>query len=193
MRDVLAEAGIQRRRFTAEEYHRMGEAGILRDDDRVELIEGELIVMSPIGLRHGACVIRLTREFVTRLGRAAVVSPALPVRLFPDTEPQPDIALLRSRSDDYAHVAPQPADALLVVEVADTSYRYDRHVKLPLYARAGVPEYWIVDLRHDVVEVYRDRAAETYASVTRVERGGTLTPAAFPDLVLPVNDILPPA
>jgi Uma2 family endonuclease len=79
------------------------------------------------------------------------------------------------------------------VEVADTSYQYDRRVKLPLYARAGVPEYWIVDLRHDIVEVYRDRAADAYASMTSVGRGGTVTPAAFPDVVLPVNDILPPA
>src|SRR6266851_5672561 len=138
MDDVLAESGVQRRRFTAEEYHRMGEAGILCEEDRVELIEGEIIVMSPIGLRHAACVARLTRELPVALGRRALLWPQNPVRLFPDTEPQPDIVLLRPRPDDYAHAPAQPADALLVVEVADTSYRYDRHAKLPLYARSGV-------------------------------------------------------
>jgi Uma2 family endonuclease len=193
MGDVLAEVGIQRRRFTVEEYYRLAEVGILHEHDRVELIEGEIIVMSPIGLRRGTCVIRLTRELVMALGRRALLSPSLPVRLSPDTEPQPDIALLRPRPDDYAHARARPADALLVVEVAETSYHYDRRVKLPLYARAGVPEYWIVDLRHDIVEVYRDRAADTYASTTSVGRGGAVTPAAFPDVVLPVNDILPPA
>lgn len=112
-------------------------------------------------------------------------------RRFTVEELQPDIVLLRPRPDDYAHAPAQPADVLLLVEVADSSYRYDRRVKLPLYARSGVPEVWIVDLTHDVVEVYRDRTADTYASMTSVGRGGTVTPAAFPDVVLPVNDILP--
>ena len=192
MDDVLAESGVQRRRFTADEYHRLAEVGILHEDDRVELIEGEIILMAPIGLRHAACVGRLTRELTLALGRRAFLWPQNPVRLFPDTEPQPDVVILRQRADDYAHAPAQPNDVLLLVEVADTSYRYDRRVKLPLYARSGVPEFWIVDLTHDVVEIHRDRQTGNYATTTRVGRGGVVAPAAFADIVLAVDAILPP-
>ncbi len=149
--------------------------------------------MSPIGLRHAACVGRLNRELTLALGRRALLWPQNPVPLFPDTEPQPDVVILRERSDGYAHAPARPADALLLVEVADTSYRYDRRVKLPLYARSGVPELWIVDLTHDIVEMYRDRQTDGYATTTRVERGGVVSPAAFPDVVIAVDAILPPA
>jgi Uma2 family endonuclease len=193
MDDVLAESGVQRRRFTVEEYHRLAEAGILHEGDRVELIEGEIISMTPIGLRHAACVGRLNRELTLALGRRALLWPQNPVQLFPDTEPQPDVVILRERPDGYAHAPAEPRDVLLLVEVADTSYRNDRRVKLPLYARSGVPEFWIVDLTHDVVETYRDRRAEDYATTLQVGRGSALTPAAFPDIVIAVDAILPPA
>ena len=192
MDDVLAEAGVQRRRFTADEYHRLAEVGILHEDDRVELIEGEIIIMAPIGLRHAACVGLLNRELTLALGRRAFLWPQNPVRLFPDTEPQPDVVLLRERADNYAQAPAQPSDVLLLVEVADTSYRYDHRVKLPLYARSGVAELWIVDLTRDVIEMYRDRQTDAYATTMRVERGGVVAPAAFPDIVLAVDAILPP-
>jgi Uma2 family endonuclease len=192
MDDVLAESGVRRRRFTAEEYHRLAEVGILREGERLELIEGEILCMSPIGLRHAACVGRLNRELTLALGRRALLWPQNPVRLFPDTEPQPDVVILRERQDGYAHAPASPADALLVVEVADTSYRYDRRVKLPLYARSGVSEMWIVDLTHDIVELHRDRQADGYATTATVGRGGMVSPAAFPDVVIAGDAILPP-
>jgi Uma2 family endonuclease len=191
MDDVLAESGVQRRRFTAEEYHRLAEVGILHEDDRVELIEGEIIIMAPIGLRHATCVALLNRELTLALGRRAFLWPQNPVRLFPDTEPQPDVVILRERADDYAHAPARPSDVLLLVEVADTSYRYDRRVKLPLYARSGVAELWIVDLTRDLIEIYRDRQTDRYATTTQVRRGGVVAPAAFPDIVLAVDAILP--
>ena len=188
MDDVIAKVELPRRRFTWEEYHRMGETGVLGPEDRVELIEGEIIVMTPIGPRHAACVAELTRRLVPAIGNRALLWPQNPVRLPRDTEPQPDIVVLRPRADRYTTGSARPEDVLLLVEVADTSYRYDSRVKLPLYARAGVLEMWIVDLGHDVVEVYRDPSATGYARATRVTRGGQVAPTALPDVVLAVDD-----
>lgn len=187
MDDVIAKVELPRRRFTWEEYHRMGETGVLGPEDRVELIEGEIIVMTPIGLRHAACLAELNRRLVPAIGDRALLWPQNPVRLPRDTEPQPDIVLLRPRADRYTTGSARPEDVLLLVEIADTSYRYDRRVKLPLYARAGVAEMWIVDLVHDVVEVYRQPSETGYALSDRVERGGQVAPAALADVVLVVD------
>lgn len=186
---------VRRRRFTREEYHRMAEAGILREDDRVELIEGEIVHMTPIGRRHAVCVAELNRLLFPAIGQRALLWPQNPIALPNDTEPQPDIVLLRPRADGYLDDDAHPADVLLLVEVADTSQRYDRLVKVPLYGRAGVPEVWIVDLSGEVVEVYRAPTPGGYAQVDRVGRGGAVSPAAFPDIVLSVDAILlrPPA
>jgi Uma2 family endonuclease len=193
MSDVLATVEVQRRRFTVEEYYRMAQVGILGPTDRVELIEGEIVQMSPIGILHGTCVVALTEALTRSLGERALLSPQNPVRLPSDTEPQPDVVLLRPPLSQYWARRPQPEDVLLLVEVADTSYRYDRYVKLPLYARAGVPEVWIVDLAHAVVEVFREPGPAGYAFTQRVERGGTIAPAAFPDAFVTVAEILPPS
>ena len=168
----------------------MAEAGILAEDDRVELIEGEIVQMSPIGHRHAACVIVLTRRFVLALGDRALVSPQNPVRLLLHTEPQPDIVLLRPRDDGYARAPARPEDVLLLVEVADTSYRYDSGLKLRLYARTHIPEVWIVDLEDDAIDVYRRPEGDGYASSERIVRGGTVSPAVFADIVLAVDDEL---
>src|SRR5215204_7706797 len=128
----------------------MGEAGILHEDDRVELIEGEIVEMAAIGTRHFSCVNRLTRMLVMGVGDAAVVSVQNPVRLNEHTEPQPDITVIRPR--DYTESLPLPEDVLLLIEVSDTTLVYDRKVKLPLYARAGIREVWIVDLAGEVIE-----------------------------------------
>jgi Uma2 family endonuclease len=186
---------VRRRRFTREEYHRMAEAGILHEDDRVELIEGEIVQMTPIGRRHAACVAELNRLLVPAVGQRALLWPQNPITLPNETEPQPDIVLLRPRRDRYLADDAHPDDVLLLVEVADTSQRYDRLVKLPLYGRAGVPEVWIVDLPGEVIEVYRRPTPAGYAQVERVGRGSTVAPAAFPDILLPVDVILvlPPA
>lgn len=140
---------ITRRRFTVDEYHRMAEAGILGEDDRVELLDGEIVEMTPIGPRHAGGVNRLTRLFTTRLGARAIVTVQNPVVLGVRWEPQPDLAILRPRPDFYSTAHARPEDILLIVEVAETSGEADRRVKVPGYAAAGVPETWRVDLPGD--------------------------------------------
>lgn len=155
-------AHILRRRFTVAEYHRMGASGILSEDDRVELIEGEIVEMAPIGSRHQACVDRLTELFSIQLAQRAVIRVQGPIRLSEHSEPQPDLALLRRRPDFYAASHPGPQDILLVVEVADTSADYDREVKLLLYGRYGIPEVWLVDLASECVDVCREPSMGGY-------------------------------
>ena len=144
-----------RRRFTVEEYHRMVHAGIFQEDDRIELLEGEVVEMTPIGSRHSGCVNRLTRLLSERSSGRALVSVQNPIRLAEHSEPQPDVALLTPRPDYYGNSHPEPGDILLLIEVTETSESYDRAVKVPLYARYGVQEVWLVDLAEDVVVVYR--------------------------------------
>jgi Uma2 family endonuclease len=177
-------------RFTTEEYHRMGEVGIFDEDDRVELIEGELIQMTPIGPRHAANVGRLTDLFTERLQRRVIVWVQNPVHLSPDSEPEPDIALLRRRADYYATGLPRPEDVLLIIEVADTSLGYDRDTKVPLYAAAGIPEVWIADLQGDRLRVFRDPDAGEYRRVEVLTRNDSVAPLAFPDLQLSVDELL---
>ena len=182
---------ITRRRFTVDEYHRMAEAGILGEDDRVELLEGEIVEMSPIGWRHQACVDRLTQWLVPALQGRAILRPQGPIRLGEDSAPQPDLVVLRPRADFYAEGGPGPGDVLWLVEISDTSLRYDRDVKVPLYARYGIPEVWLVDLEGEQVLVYRDPRSEGGYRLAEVfGRGARLAPRAFPDLELAVDEIL---
>jgi Uma2 family endonuclease len=168
----------------------MAEAGILSDDDRVELIEGEIVRLSPIGTRHAACVDRLTALLARRLGSRAIVRVQGPIVLSDITEPQPDLSILRRRKDFYATRHPSPGDTVLVVEVADTSGEYDRGTKLPLYALAGIPEVWVVDVRRNVLEVYRRPALRAYRQRRELARGGRVSPSAFPHAGLRVSDFL---
>jgi Uma2 family endonuclease len=168
----------------------MAVAGILTEDDRVELIEGEIVEMPPIGSRHAACVKRLNRLFSSRVGDLAVVLVQDPIRLSDVAEPEPDLALLEPRADFYAAAHPGPAEVLLVVEVADTSVGYDRSVKIPLYARAGIRELWLVDLERERIEVLRQPAAGGYRSVRTYRRGAQLTVEALPGPEFPVDTIL---
>ena len=181
---------LQRRRFTVHEYHRMGQAGILSEDDRLELLEGEIVEMAPIGSRHQATVDRLTELFSSRVAGEATVRVQGPVRLGDISEPEPDLTLLRRRTDFYATAHPGPEDVLLLIEVSDTSTEYDREVKLPLYARYGITEVWLVGLETEVVEVYRGSAATEYELISQSGRGQVLSPQAFPGLELAVDDIL---
>lgn len=181
---------LLRRGFTVEEFHRMAQAGILTEDDRVELIEGEIITMTPVGSRHAACVDRLTRLFSAHVGREAIVRVQNPVRLGERSEPQPDLALLRFRSDFYASAHPGPEDVLLVVEVAETTADADREVKLPLYARSGIAEAWLVDLAGGRVEVGRRPTPRGYEEVERFGRGARVRSRALPELDLAVDEIL---
>lgn len=181
---------VARRLFTVEEYHKLAEAGILVEDDRVELIDGEIVEMSPIGSRHQACVDWLTRECSGRLRHAAIVRVQGPIRTGDRSEPQPDVALLRPRQDFYAQEHPGPADVLLVIEVADTTADYDRHTKLPLYARAGIPEAWLINFPGGRIEVHREPSPDGYKLVRYVTRGENLAPLSFPDLDLAVDELL---
>ncbi|MCH8937662.1 MAG: Uma2 family endonuclease [Gemmatimonadetes bacterium] len=176
--------------FTVDEYHRMGEAGVFHEDDRVELLDGQIVEMTPIGGLHVACVIRLTDLLSPVMGSGAVVSVQNPLVLADRSVPQSDIALLRRRADPSGAWLPSHADCLLVIEVADTSVEHDRDVKIPLYARAGIPEVWLVDLSASRIEVYRNPAGGSYAEVTSVSGGETLTPLLLPDARLSVADVL---
>jgi Uma2 family endonuclease len=176
--------------FSVDDYMRMLAAGILTEDDRIELIEGEIIEMSPIGDLHAACVIRLTMLLTRLVGIGALVSVQNPVRLDNYSEPQPDLALLRPRKDYYAQARPTPADVLLIVEVADSSIHYDRNVKVPLYARALIPVVWLVDLNGDAIEVYTQPANGAYQQFQVMQRGDHLTLESLPGLDIMVDDIL---
>ncbi len=181
-----------RRLFTVAEYHQMVAAGILSEDDRLELIEGEVVKMSPLGARHAACVKRLNRLFSQALGDAALLGVQDPVVFGEHSEPEPDLTLLRPRADFYSSGHPQASDLLLVIEVADTSAAYDREVKIPLFARAGVREAWLVDLNRDAIEVFREPSAAGYQRVTRRLRGEKVASLAFPQIEFAVDAILGP-
>jgi len=180
---------VVRRRFTVDEYHRMAEAGILGEDDRVELIEGEIVTMSPIGSRHASCVAKLTALF-SRVQEQWIVWVQNPIRLGKHSEPQPDVALLKPREDFYATAHPGPEDILLVVEIAETSTDYDRTVKVPLYARFGIPEVWLVDLAGEHIEVYRKPSPQGYREVQHLRRGRKVIPQELPCIQIAVDDIL---
>jgi Uma2 family endonuclease len=186
---------VKRYRFTVDQYHRMGEVGILSPECRVELVNGEIFEMSPINPWHAGVVNRLNHRFVTGLGDRAVVHVQNPTIVDRHSEPQPDLMLLKPRDDFYDSAHPTPEDALLVVEVAETSLAHDRRRKLPLYARTGVREVWIVNRRADAIDVFRDPAPTGYRTEGRWRRGEDVAPAALPDLRLSVDDVLgrPPA
>ncbi len=176
--------------FTVAEYDRMGEAGILAEDDRVELVEGEIIEMSPIGRRHAACVARLTNLFGKLLRESAIVWVQNPIVLNDYSEPQPDITLLSRRDDFYERSLPTPDDVLLIVEVSDTTLEYDRQIKVPLYARAGIAEVWIINLMADQVEIYAQPENDTYQSQRQARRGEIIDLSRVFDLSLSVDSIL---
>jgi Uma2 family endonuclease len=181
----------QPRRFTAAEYHRLADRGVLRPDERVELVDGIIVRMAAMNSPHMACIIALTEWLTTRLVGLATVSVQCPLHLSEHSEPQPDVAILKRREDGYAESLPEAADTLLVIEVADTTIRYDRRVKLPMYARAGLTEVWIVDLPRARVLVFRDPVDGGYQTEQERRRGDVLTPLALPQLALPVSEVLP--
>lgn len=158
-------AKLLKRLFTVEEYERMVQANILTAAERVELLNGEIVEMSPIGTRHAACVKRLNQLFSQILNGRALVGVQDPIRLSDSSQPQPDLTLLQPRSDFYATAHPQPQDVLLIVEVADASADYDRQVKISLYAQAGIIEVWLVNLAEQYIEVYRQPSVNGYQQI----------------------------
>ncbi|MDP8921784.1 MAG: Uma2 family endonuclease [Chloroflexota bacterium] len=181
---------LKRFRFSRVDYHQLAKVGILKPEARVELIDGEILEMSPIGRRHKISVNRLTDIFAPRLHGAAIVQVQSSIALGEFGEPEPDVVLLRFRADFYAESDETPEDVLLIVEVADSSEAYDRRVKGPLYARFGIPDYWLIDLNRDLVTVYRDPTPDRYATSRVFRRGESVSPLAFPELTVAVDDIL---
>jgi Uma2 family endonuclease len=179
-----------KRYITVDEYYQMAEVGILSEDERVELVEGEITTMSPIGRRHAGCVNRLTNLLAQMLGQKAIVAVQNPVRLSIYSEPEPDVALLQPRGDFYSNSHPGPADVLLIVEVADTSIGYDRKTKVPLYARAGIPEVWLVDLAEETVTQYVQPIKGAYQRNQQVKRGERITSNTLKSMTLTVDEIL---
>jgi Uma2 family endonuclease len=173
----------------ARKYRRVAEVGILAPTERVELIRGEIVQMSPPGRRHVALVNNLNHLLDSRLAGRAIVSAQNPVALTEDTEPQPELAVLRRRAVPYKEREPYAEDVVLLIEVADASLRYDRSTKLGLYAAAGIPESWVADCATESVEAHREPGPDGYREAIRVSGEGTIAVAAFPDVVLALRDI----
>lgn len=181
---------VLKRLFTTEDYHRMLTSGILSENDHVELLGGEIVEMSPIGSRHAACVKRLNRLLSRKIGDRGMIGVQDPIHLDARSEPQPDLVVLRPRADFYATTHPQPEDVLLIVEVAETSAGYDREVKLPLYAQAGIPEVWLVDLAEEGIRAFTKPLPQEYDEIRHYWRSDVITPQTFPDVQIALTDIL---
>ncbi len=185
---------LETRKFTVEEYFRMVEAGVLKPRERVELIEGEILLMPPMGHPHFSGIMRYTRVFGRLAGERFSVSVQTPLPLPEYSAPEPDVALLKYREDDYAGRWPAPSDILLVIEVADSSLAYDREIKAHVYGRAGIPETWVLNLPGDCIERFREPGPNGYAQHTVLRRGEQVTPVSLPEIELAVADLLlPPA
>jgi Uma2 family endonuclease len=178
-----------RHRLSATDYRRMGEVGILPPGARVELIDGEIIDMAPIGSRHSAVVLQMARLFQRAVGDAALVSVQSPIALGDLSAPQPDIALLAPRDDFYRNAHPAAKDILLVVEVADASLRYDREIKVPLYARHGITEVWLVDLENDELMRYGRGGPDQYRTASKVTELASVAPAALPTITVDLSGV----
>ena len=181
---------ILRHRITVDEYYRMAEVGILPPGARVELIEGEIIDMAPVGTGHGGTVGQLDQLLHDAARGRAHVLAQLPVRLSDISEPEPDFALVKPRADFYKKKHPGPADTYLIIEVSESSLRYDLQVKAPLYARHGIPEYWVIDLKGRQVRFFRSPGSGQYADVTSTGTPGVVAPVALPDVQIDLTHVL---
>lgn len=186
---AIADDLCRRHRYTVVDYDRMIDAGILTEDDRVELIEGEIIDIPPIGSAHGGAVKRIGNKLARLIADSAIIAIQDPIRVNDRSEPQPDIALLKPRDDFYASAHPRAQDVLLIVEVAETSLRYDRDVKLPLYAQAGIPEAWLVDIANRTLWVCRSPGAKGYTEVAAATDLSALRPLLMPRCLLDLSGL----
>ena len=182
---------IERRHFTGTEFERLVEVGIIAEDDRVELLDGDIITMSPIGPRHAACVKRLNALLGRIVAGSPVVSVQDPVRLNDFSDPQPDIALLAPRDDYYESALPRSKDILLIIEVADTSLDLDLGTKIPMYARAGIPEAWLVDLNSNTITIFTEPKRGRYTQQNGFTGTDRLVSAALGSRRVLANQILP--
>jgi Uma2 family endonuclease len=183
-------AVLQRHRLTVDEYHRMGQAGVFAPGARVELIEGEVIDLAPIGTRHASAVKKLNALLSEAASGNAIVAVQDPLRLSNDSEPEPDLMLLRPRADFYAQAHPGPADVLLLIEVSDSTATYDRTIKVDLYAKHGVAEVWLVDLDNNVVRFFRHGDGTAYTDITASETPRATPVAALPGVTIDLSNLL---
>ena len=190
--EIIEMVGATKRRFNVDEYYKLAEAGILDKYDRVELVDGEIIEMAPIGSYHNSCVIALTHIFVRAVPEGVRVQVQGPLRVDDTTDFQPDLAVLRPKKDDYFETIPAPDDVLLVIEVSDSTEAYDRNVKIPKYAQAGVPEVWQVNLPYGFIDRYADPdpAKGRYRSVMRHSRGQRIVPTHLSEVAVEISDVL---
>jgi Uma2 family endonuclease len=184
------EERIAYHRITVDQYYRMAEVGLLTADERVELIDGVIIDMAPIGSRHAGALRRLNRLLTAAVGTRAIVSGQLPLRLGRSSEPQPDLALLRPRDDFYEAEHPRAEDVLLLIEVSVTSARYDREVRVPLYARSRIPEVWVADLTTATLLIHRSPDGVSYSDVVALRTPGVIELAAIPGVRVDLSELL---
>ncbi len=180
---------VRRHRLSVDDFHHMGEAGVLRAGERVELIDGEIIDMAPIGSHHAGTVAFLAKRLERALGDSALVFVQNPLALAAASEPQPDLMLLKPRADFYRGAHPRPDNVLLVVEVADTTLTYDRDIKLPLYARHGIPEAWLVDLENRRLHVFTSPSEAGYLESRSLARPGSLATTALPGTLVDLRGL----
>jgi Uma2 family endonuclease len=186
-------APVTKKLFTVDEYYRIYQAGVLNEDDRVELINGEIVYMSPTGTKHATCVDRLAEILTFALQKQAQLRVQSSIQLPPNSQPQPDLALLKRKADFYVSAHPTPADIYLLIEVADSSIAFDRNVKMPMYGAAGIPEAWLVDIEAQCIEVYRHPESGSYAESQTFKPGQSISLQAFPDIQIAVTEVLPAA
>src|SRR5437763_12430885 len=180
-----------RRRFTVSEYYRMAETGVLKENDRVELVEGEIVEMAPVGVRHATCVDRLNKLLNRNLPVELIVRVQSPIHLGDYSEPEPDVTLLTPRDYGTSEQHPGPEDIILLIEVSDTTLDFDRGSKLATYARAAIAVTWIVNLQRDVIEVYAQPVQGAYKKLRRFHRGQAVPVPGTTGVMLRVDDILP--
>jgi Uma2 family endonuclease len=180
---------ITRHRFSSKDYHQMIELGILGEDDHVELIDGEIVTMAAIGSHHAGCTKKSNSFFTSKLGSRVIVSVQDPIALEDGTEPEPDIAPLRLADHFYANQHPTPGDIFFILEIADTSFLYDKEVKLLKYAQAGIAEAWLLNLSETEILTCRAPSAEGYQDIQTIKRGQSLSLLAFPDLLVSLDDL----
>ena len=190
--DITTDAPVRYspHRFTVDEYYRMAETGILDEDDRVELIDGQILVMEPISPEHGGHTIALNRLFSSLVSDRAIIGVQNPIQIDEYNHPQPDVVLCKLHDDLYKRNHPKPSDILLIVEVAWTSAARDRRLKIPLYARAGILEFWLVDIPHRMLEVYTEPSDDSYDRVARLRAGSSVRLTAFDDVEVRVEDVV---
>lgn len=176
-------------RLTVEQYYKMAEVGILGIEQRTELIEGEIIEMSPIGAKHAGTINRLSRVLSPRISAQSIISIQNSIRLNDKSEPQPDLAILHLRDDCYTESIPTPDDVFLLIEVSDSTLKYDRDIKIPLYAKAGIPEVWIANIEEQVFEVYKSLNQNSYEQVQNYEKGEVTSMSMLADIEIAINEV----